>query len=185
VDLKAKSGRAAALRRAKTIGPLSYHAGRIVRHVQRKCWNVSKVCSGLGTWLESYEGRKAAEFWQWWDGQLSNRERPVNWRKVIPVADDYEAIFAELLDKLRPDVLHAHDMHVIGVASRAAGRAALRGRDVKVVYDAHEYVAGLSTYSSRTPRLIAACAQHEREYIRTVDHVVTVSPAIARTLLKR
>jgi glycosyltransferase involved in cell wall biosynthesis len=104
---------------------------------------------------------------------------------VIPEADDYEAIFAQLLDKLLPDVLHAHDMHVIGVASRAAGRAALRGRDVKVVYDAHEYVAGLSTYPPRTPRVIAAWAQHEREYIRTVDRVVTVSPAIARALRKR
>ncbi|WP_328525654.1 hypothetical protein [Kribbella sp. NBC_00359] len=44
---------------------------------------------------------------------------------------------------------------------------------------------GLSQYGGRTPRIIAAWAQHEREYIRTADRVVTVSPAIARTLRRR
>src|SRR5258707_400439 len=88
--------------------------------------------------------RRASGFWQWWDTWLPARKGLVNWRSVIPEADDYEAIFADLLAQLRPDVLHAHGMHVIGVACRAAGMAALRGRTVKVVYDAHEYVAGLS-----------------------------------------
>ena len=53
---------------------------------------------------------------------------------------------------------------------------------MKVVYDAHEYVPGLSRYHPRTPRFIAAWAQHEREYIRSADRVITVSPAIARRL---
>jgi glycosyltransferase involved in cell wall biosynthesis len=184
-DLKAQSGRAVAQRRAKSIGPLSYRAGTVVRQLQQRRWSLSQAGAGFRTRLASYEGRKASAFWQWWDTWQPKWRRPVSWRKVIPEADDYEAIFAQLLDKLHPDVLHAHDMHVIGVASRAAGRAALRGRDVKVVYDAHEYVAGLSTYPPRTPRMIAAWAQHEREYIRTVDRVITVSPAIARTLRRR
>ena len=135
--------------------------------------------------VAEYEARRVAEFWQRWDGWLPTLSRPVRWRSVIPEADDYEAVFGELLDQLRPDALHAHDMHVIGVAARAAGRAALRGQSMQVVYDAHEYVPGLSQYGGRTPRIIAAWAQHEREYIRTADRVVTVSPAIARTLRRR
>ena len=61
-----------------------------------------------------------------------------------------ELAFGDLIDRLEPDVVHAHDMHVIGVATRAAGRAKLRGKDLKVVYDAHEYVAGL--VAVRRPR---------------------------------
>ncbi|HET6987656.1 MAG TPA: glycosyltransferase, partial [Kribbella sp.] len=70
----------------------------------------------------------------------------------------------------------------IGVATRAAGRAKLRGKDLKVVYDAHEYVAGLSRYGARTRRSIAAWANHEAEYIGQADRVITVSPAIAQRL---
>ena len=184
-DLKADSGRALALRRAKRVGPLAYRAGAVLRSLQHRRWWLSQRASSFRTWLAEYEARRAEEFWQWWDGWLPRWSRPVSWRSVVPEADDYEAVFAALLDQLRPDALHAHDMHVIGVASRAVGRAALRGRDVKFVYDAHEYVPGLSQYGGRTPRTIAAWAQHEREYIRTADRVITVSPAIARTLRRR
>ncbi len=184
-DLKAESGRALANRRAKAIGPLTYLAGTVLRSLKHRRWRSSQVASSFRTWAAEYEARRAVEFWQWWDGWLQAKSRPVSWRSVIPEAYDYEAVFGELLDQLRPDAVHAHDMHVIGVASRAAGRAALRGRTIKVVYDAHEFVPGLSQYGGRTPRMIAAWAQHEREFIRTADRVVTVSPAIARTLQRR
>jgi len=184
-DLKAESGRAVAQRKAGAIGPLAFRAGTVRRALQRRQVSYAGKPSGLLFRLAQFEGRKRTSFWQRYDAWLTQQRRPMNWRKVIPEADDYEAIFATVLDRLMPDVLHAHDMHVIGVASRAAGRAALRGRTVQVVYDAHEYVPGLSTYPPRTPRLVAAWAQHERDYIRTVDRVVTVSPAIARTLHKR
>ncbi|TDD29673.1 glycosyltransferase [Kribbella turkmenica] len=184
-DLTAETGHALALRRAGAVGPVAFQAGRVRRAVQRQRWLRSGKGTAAREWLADWEGRKATDFWQWWDGSTSQWRWPVDWRKVIPEADDFEAIFAKVLDDLLPDVLHAHDMHVIGVASRASGRAALRKRDVKVVYDAHEYVPGLSTYPPRTPRIVAAWAQHEREYIRTVDRVITVSPAIARTLRER
>jgi glycosyltransferase involved in cell wall biosynthesis len=184
-DLHAESGRALAARRAGAIGRLGFHTGRVGRAVRRRRWKLSQTALSAGAWLSDFESRKASDLWQWWDNWLPARKGLVNWRSIIPEADDYEAIFAQILDDLRPDILHAHDMHVIGVASRAAGRAALRRRTVKVVYDAHEYVAGLSQYGGRTPRTIAAWAQHEREYIKTVDRVVTVSPEIARTLHRK
>jgi glycosyltransferase involved in cell wall biosynthesis len=157
-------------------------ASRSLRHRRLRA---SQAAVSVRDWFGETEGRTATNFWQWWDTWLPGRTGLVRWRSIIPEADDYEAIFGALLDQLRPDALHAHDMHVIGVGSRAAGRADLRGRSLKVVYDAHEYVPGLSQYGGRTPRMIAAWAQHEAEYIRTVDRVVTVSPAIARTLHKQ
>ncbi len=75
-------------------------------------------------------------------------------------------------------------MHVIGVAAQAAARARGAGREVRMVYDAHEFVPGLSRYGGRTARVIAAWADLEREFIGKADGVVTVSPRIA-TELKR
>jgi len=120
--------------------------------------------------------------WRAWDGVVARTTWPVSWPAVVPEAYDYEAIFGEVIDRLAPDVVHAHDMHVIGVAARAAARARRGGRSLKVVYDAHEYVPGIARYGGRTPRFIAAWAGHERDYISAADRVITVSPAIAERL---
>ncbi|TDC54401.1 glycosyltransferase [Jiangella ureilytica] len=140
-------------------------------------------------WLRAGMGNRADKAfrfgWRAWDGVAARTPWPARWRLVHPQAYDYELAFGPLLDQLAPDAVHAHDMHVIGVAVRAAERARAAGRRLAVVYDAHEYVPGLSRYGARTPRFIAAWANHEREYIGRADRVVTVSPAIARTLHQR
>jgi glycosyltransferase involved in cell wall biosynthesis len=141
-------------------------------------------------WLRAGVGNRADKAfrfgWRAWDGVAARTPWPARWRLVHPQAYDYELAFGPLLDQLAPDAVHAHDMHVIGVAVRAAQRARRRGgRRLAVVYDAHEYVPGLSRYGARTPRFIAAWANHEREYIGRADRVITVSPAIARTLHQR
>src|SRR5690606_25713636 len=84
-----------------------------------------------------------------------------------------------------PDAIHAHDMHVVGVARHASARARRAGRRVPWVYDAHEYVPGLSQYGGRTARVIEGWADLEAEFIRDAAHVVTVSPAIADALHER
>lgn len=140
-------------------------------------------------WLRAGVGNRADKAfrfgWRAWDGVAARTPWPARWRQVHPVAYDYELAFGPLLDQLAPDAVHAHDMHVIGVAVRAAERARRQGRRLAVVYDAHEYVPGLSRYGPRTARFIAAWAHHEREYIGRADRVITVSPAIARTLHRR
>ena len=85
-----------------------------------------------------------------------------------------------MIDQLRPDVIHAHDMQVVGIAAQAVERARAAGRDVPWVYDAHEFVPGLSEYGPRTRRVIAAWADLEQEYVRGATRVVTVSPADLR-----
>jgi len=181
-ELKADSGHAIARAKSGQGNPLKFKAGVATRLLRRSRWQASK----RATWVRKGVGNKADvpfKFgWRAYDGVIHRLPWPAPWRKLHPEALDLELAFGDLVDRLEPDVVHAHDMHVIGVATRAAGRAKLRGKDLKVVYDAHEYVAGLSRYGARTRRSIAAWANHEAEYIGQVDRVITVSPAIAQRL---
>ncbi|GAA1113303.1 hypothetical protein GCM10009630_08200 [Kribbella jejuensis] len=181
-ELKADSGHAIARAKAGQGNPLKFKAGVATRLLRRARWQAAQ----RATWVRKGVGNKADvpfKFgWRAYDGVLHRLPWPAPWRKLHPEALDLEIAFGDLIDRLEPDVVHAHDMHVIGVATRAAGRAKLRGRDLKVIYDAHEYVAGLSQYGARTRRSIAAWANHEAEYIGAADRVITVSPAIATRL---
>ncbi|MFF1819236.1 glycosyltransferase family 4 protein [Kribbella sp. NPDC058245] len=184
-DLKAESGHAVRSRKAGQVGTVPFKIGVAGRLLAQKRWQVARLSVKARTRLARRQSRWANGYWQRWDASMSRDDRSVSWRTEIPEAYDYEAMLGPVLDRIEPAAIHAHDMHIIGVAARAAGRASLRGREVKTVYDAHEYVPGLSQYGGRTPRFIAAWAQHESEYIRQMDRVITVSPAIARALRKR
>lgn len=102
-----------------------------------------------------------------------------SWRRLLPGLQDCELSFGAELDRLEPDVIHAHDFRMIGIAERAAARARSRGRETHWIYDAHELVPGLAQYS---PRVLAAYASLEREYISHADRVITVSEPIADEL---
>lgn len=153
--------------------------GRKLGHQLRQVAFLAARARGLAI---RYENRAFKFGWRAWDGVVSRTPWAVSWPAVVPEAYDYEAIFGPVIDRLAPDVVHAHDMHVIGVAVRAAARARTAGRTIKVVYDAHEYVPGIARYGGRTRRFIAAWANHERDYLPAADRVVTVSPAIAGRL---
>jgi glycogen synthase len=103
------------------------------------------------------------------------------WRRLDPSLHDFEIGFCREIDKLKPDIIHANDYRVLGVAARAKLRAAMGGRDVKMVWDAHEYVPGLAPVSW-WPGWLPAQIAYEREFARYADAVVTVSPALAELL---
>lgn len=109
--------------------------------------------------------------------QWTMRERA--WRRLDPSLWQYELAFGSVIDKLKPDIIHAHDWKMVGVGARAMLRARARGRTVKFVWDAHEYVPGLPPRSIRW--LPAQCA-YEREYAGYADAVITVSEALADLL---
>ena len=55
---------------------------------------------------------------------------------------DQDLVIGRILDRLRPDIIHVHDVFMLGIAARAAHRFALEGRDVKVIYDARSTSPG-------------------------------------------
>lgn len=105
--------------------------------------------------------------------------RRARWRVELSVAIDDDIVLGRLLDELQPDLIHVHDVFMMGVAARAAGRAAVAGRSVKLVYDAREYLPGLAYVP---PRTVAAYCDLEREFIADFDRVVTVSQPLAELL---
>lgn len=112
---------------------------------------------------------------------IAAARKVVRWRTELPTAIDDDIVLGRELDRLRPDIIHVHDVFMMGVAARAAGRAALHGRTIRLVYDAQEYLPGLATPS---PRMIAAYCDLEREFLPDFDRVITVSESLADLLVK-
>lgn len=128
--------------------------------------------------LES-RGRAYAQRW------LAQHAIGATWRDIIPEIDDYELAFQPVIDGLEWDVIHAHDVHMVGIASRAVARRRAKGQQARWLYDSHEFVAGLSTYPARPPRKIAAYLDLEREYVRDADALITVTEPLAQELQER
>jgi glycosyltransferase involved in cell wall biosynthesis len=126
--------------------------------------------------------KQRTQAWRAFDGAMDRNPVGASWRSILPEIDDYELSFGPVLDQLDWDVLHAHDVHLVGVAARAVARRRAEGRTAEWVYDAHEYVRGLSIYGPRTVRRRAAYLDLEREYIRSARAVVTVTDQLASRL---
>lgn len=103
------------------------------------------------------------------------------WRRLEPSLWDYELAYGPVLDALQPDLIHANDFRMLGVGARAKIRAAARGREIKLVWDAHEFLPGVRPWRDDA-RWLPAHRAHEREYAPYADAVVTVSPALAELL---
>jgi glycogen(starch) synthase len=103
------------------------------------------------------------------------------WRRLDPGLWDYEIAMGRAVDELRPDLIHANDFRMLGVGARAVIRAKAAGRDVKLVWDAHEFLPGVQPWQNNA-RWLPANTAHEREYVRYADAVVTVSPGLAELL---
>ncbi|MDR2372790.1 MAG: glycosyltransferase family 4 protein [Bifidobacteriaceae bacterium] len=102
------------------------------------------------------------------------------WRIVTPEHIDEELAIGPLLDRLAPDIIHVHDVYLMGVAAAAQARARAQGRRVQLVYDAREFVRGLAV---TPPRRVAAQANLEREFIGRFERVITVSESLADLLV--
>ena len=96
-----------------------------------------------------------------------------------PLLKDGELAFGNVIDELNPNIIHANDCDTLGLALRAQKRAAARGRQISIVYDAHEYVQGVHR---KHPVWQDAMALLERTAIIRVDTVITVSETIATML---
>ena len=97
-------------------------------------------------------------------------------------ARDFEFHYGEKILEIKPDLIHAHDFHMIGVAVKAADQLRELGHEVKVVYDAHELVEGLDHLDRPVQEYWLS---YESEYIHRVDGVVCVSEPQAERLQQR
>lgn len=113
-----------------------------------------------------------------WKGALGDR----SWRRLDPALWDLELAFGPVIDELAPDLIHANDFQMLGVGARAKVRAAAKGRDVKLVWDAHEFLPGMKPWKDH-PWWHAAQVAHEREYAPYADAVVTVAEPLAELLV--
>ena len=96
-----------------------------------------------------------------------------------PILRDGEKTFGKLIDQVRPDIIHANDCDTLGLAMRAKRRAFIKGRTVRILYDAHEYVQGVHR---KHPNWRLAMTTLERFGMKRVDAVMTVSETIAGML---
>ncbi|WDZ87819.1 glycosyltransferase family 4 protein [Micromonospora cathayae] len=171
---------------------LTARSGRPVPGWRRRALAAEKVAASVtGKWV-------SFRYWQLTRGQKDRRKLagPVDrfytwfwetvrgdgaWRRLEPALWDWELAFGPVVDRLRPDIIHANDYKMLGVGARATLRLRAAGHPVQLVWDAHEFLPGLNPALSRGRWLRAQCA-HEREHAPVADAVVTVSEALADLL---
>ncbi|WNM43183.1 glycosyltransferase family 4 protein [Micromonospora halotolerans] len=122
-----------------------------------------------GPWDRAY-----TLFWQLVQGDRA-------WRRLEPGLWDYELAYGPEVDRLRPDLIHAHDFRMLGVGARAKIRAAGQSRRIALVWDAHEFLPGIKPWRDHA-RWLPAHRAHEREYAPYADAVLTVSADLAELL---
>lgn len=172
-DLKAEGRQAHRLRR-----------WRIARTIEDLREEAAERRSSFDSWMA--EERRAI------DELRAIRERPleaaprprspIDWRAYAPEFLDLEIAVGPVIDDLEADVLHAHDVHLLGVLARSKRRRAGAGQSARLVYDAHEFIPGLF---HPDPRYVDALASMEAEFIPDCDHVVAVSDRVAAELQAR
>lgn len=98
------------------------------------------------------------------------------WEHLDPaVAGLNRGILAPLVE-LEPDIIHVHDYRTLPTAAAARRELSRRGREVRIVYDAHEYVPGLLEIGEKR---LAAAKTIERKHIGIADAVLSVSDHLA------
>ena len=104
-----------------------------------------------------------------------------SWRRLDPGLWAWELAYGPVIDRLKPDVLHANDFRMLGVGARAVLRARAKGRDIKLVWDAHEFLPGIARNAHHRWHL--AQRAYEREHAQYADAVITVSDRLADLLV--
>lgn len=117
---------------------------------------------------------------RFWTAIHLRRRRP--WRHLLPSALNWELAFGPAIDAFEPDLIHANDTQMIHVGARAKTRALARGRDVRLVWDAHEFLRGI-TYRSINERWLPGHLALEREFVPYADVVITVTEPLADLLI--
>jgi glycogen synthase len=171
--LATRSG--SALARLRLVVPRA--ATRVLRPWVDFRYRQTRALEGRRKRMDSALDRFTTAFWQRTMGDRS-------WRRFDPNLWDYELAYGKVIDELAPDLIHANDFRMLGVGARAKLRAQARGRDVKLVWDAHEFLPGIKPWESHPRWHVAQCG-YEREYAAYADAATTVSEMLAEMLVER
>jgi len=168
-----------AARDARTSGRWRSRAAASVRGWLDGHQGVDRVVARLGTGPVGGSARTASA------GALGLLDGRGGWRQFNPWFADLELAMAPVVAGLEPELIHAHDFHMVGIGARLATTLSTPERPVRWVYDAHEYLAGIDVpgrWDLRRRLRRRMLVGVEREYIRRADAVLTVSDGIADRL---
>ena len=98
------------------------------------------------------------------------------WEHLDPHVAGLNRGIVEALVDAEPDIIHVHDYRTLPAAAAARTELERRGRTVRIVYDAHEYVPGLNEIGENRLR---AATMIESRNIDVADAVISVSDALA------
>ena len=82
--------------------------------------------------------------------------------------------------QFKPDIIHAHDYTALPIAGALVEFLGSKGQSVKLIYDAHEYVPGVSHLTSA---LKAVYVRAEKRYCRLAASVLSVSEGMSDILI--
>lgn len=104
------------------------------------------------------------------------------WRQLSPAIMSWETAYTPTIRAFDPDVIHANDFRMLPAGAMSKVRAAARGRTVKLVWDAHEFLPGIHTRSPNV-RWHAGHIAMEKEFAHHADAVITVTEPLADLLV--
>ena len=113
------------------------------------------------------------EGWDAFDTHLITVDRSQSLRRLYPL---FWYNVGCILKELQVDAYHAHDLDALWPTARAARR-----NNRPLVYDSHEFWIEQSSLVHR-PIMRGMWSRLEKALIPHVDHAITVSPSIARSL---
>lgn len=111
-----------------------------------------------------------------------HQRRLRGWRHLSPAIMSWETAYAPAIQAFAPDLIHINDFRMLPAGVMTATRAKAAGRDVKLVWDAHEFLPGIHTRSDNI-RWHPANIAMEKEFVPHVDAVVTVTEPLADLLV--
>jgi len=101
-------------------------------------------------------------------------------KSAIPNYQRSQKALKPIILKFSPDVIHAHDYTALPIATEIVLMLRAEGKKVSLIYDAHEYVPGVSHL---TKPLVIAYTKAERAGVVVADAVLSVSEPMSDLLI--
>ena len=107
-------------------------------------------------------------------------KNPIHLFHLSPSLYEFESAYMQPAIDFNPDVIHAHDFRMSGAGVRLADAIAKSGkRRPKVIYDAHEFLEGVSGFE---PVDLKGFLLNEKVAAKRADALITVSDEISTLL---